>query len=151
MLKVKYSGVNDGKPYPVDMVAFKDGDSVSNLNVENGELKLNGEPVGGGSGGGLVRIDITEDDNGTLIASKTYDEISDIILSGALPYCLYMGAAFHLNYSPTLSEISTMTALPAHKFSSVYVKGSGNTKLLGIDIEEGDNIRFIEYTVTITT
>lgn len=50
MLKTKYSGVNDGKPYPVDMVAFKDGDSVSDLSVENGELKLNGETVGGGSG-----------------------------------------------------------------------------------------------------
>lgn len=85
MLEKKYSGVNDGKPYPVDMVAFKDGDSVSNLKVENGELKLNDNPVGGGSGGsGGNKVIVTFSDNtddGSWVSDKSvtdiYNELGD--------------------------------------------------------------------------
>lgn len=86
MLNKKYSGINDGKPYPVDMVAFKDGDSVSNLNVENGELKLNDKPVGGGSGGGIV-IDTTYDEeSGYYRCEYSLDELYNLLNSGAVVY-----------------------------------------------------------------
>ena len=101
MLKVKYSGVNDGKPYPVDMVAFKDGDSVSNLKVENGELKLNDKPVGGGSGGGgsfSVKFVVS---GGTVTADKTIDEINAVVSTGgAVDVSInYEGTILSANYA----------------------------------------------------
>ncbi len=150
MLEKKYSGVNDGKPYPVDMVAFKDGDSVSNLNVENGELKLNGETVGGGNSG-LVRIDITEDDDGNLTASKTYAEIYDIILSGAVPYCTYYNTVFHLSMSEAVSEVSTMITVPEHIFCNLYAKGIANSTVSYLSVNQSNKVSYTEHTLTFAT
>lgn len=154
MLKVKYSGVNDGKPYPVDMVAFKDGDSVSNLNVENGELKLNGEPVGGGSGGGdVVTAIIKSDDYDNFISgiataaamtartysceNMTFIEAVEAIINGKVLQCYFK----FINDSKAVF----MPFIPSFYIDSVY--GAPRIKLTPVHAElwNGDSDTLIWY------
>ena len=120
MLKVKYSGVNDGKPYPVDMVAFKDGDSVSNLNVENGELKLNGHPVGGGSGGSTItpveiKSNVGPEGKSYYIDGLTFEEAYNMS-NEELTSCLFKGSV------PCIQAMKFKTmALDEHIIMIFYV------------------------------
>ena len=61
--------------------------------------------------GSAMYITISENDDGDLIADKTYYEIAEAIKSGITPYCLYGKYVLSLAYSDALSEISTMVGL----------------------------------------
>lgn len=101
----------------------------------------------------MVRVDITatEDADGvvTYNSSKTYDEISNIILTGKMPYCVYGTYILQLAYSDTIAEMSTFRAAASHKFSCLDVNGTSNSYMRNISIEDG-SVDYTEHLITIT-
>lgn len=70
-------------------------------------------------GGGMVRINLTDDENGDLIADKTYDEIYTFIINGMIPYCVYGSIMLHLSSADVLSEVRPMFTLESIKFTGI--------------------------------
>lgn len=103
--------------------------------------------------GVMVRIDITATENAdgvvTYNSSKTYDEISNTILAGKIPYCVYGTYVLQLAYSDTIAEMSTFKAAASHKFSCLDVNGTSNSYMRNISIEDG-SVDYTEHLITIT-
>lgn len=68
---------------------------------------------------GLMRVIITQDDNGYWVADKTYQEISKAILNEKTPYIVIGDRVLYLQQSSIISEISTFEKAPMHVFTSV--------------------------------
>ena len=102
--------------------------------------------------GGNMFINITIDDNDEYVADKTYNEISKAIESGIIPYCICYGHLFNLSSSGSLDDIQTYAApaVQKHRFSNLFVKGTGNTMVSGIAIDADNNVDFTEYSLTVT-
>jgi hypothetical protein len=101
----------------------------------------------------MVRVDITEDDEGNLLSSKTFAEISDIILAGNIPYCVYREYVFTLSKSSKMSEISTyVVAANTCRFTSIEVMGATSVYLKEIKIEDAGEMQiyYNEYLIACT-
>lgn len=98
--------------------------------------------------GVMVRVDITEDDEGNLLCSKTFAEISDIILAGNIPYCVRWGDVFTLSSSSKMSEVSTYIAAElTHKFTTIRPLDVG-CEVKIITVEETGNVYFDVFVFT---
>lgn len=69
------------------------------------------------SSGGMMRVNITVNDDDTYSADKTYAEISEAIASGIVPYCVLGTDVYMLSFSNAISEMATYSASNKHKFT----------------------------------
>lgn len=85
-------------------------------------------------GGGMVRINLTYDENGDLIADKTYDEIYTLISKGMIPYCVYGSIMLHLSSADALSEVRPMFTLESIKFTGIVNTDGPTVHTFTIDL-----------------
>lgn len=93
-----------------------------------------------------INITATEDDEGNVSynADRTYDEITECIQAGGLPYCVMGERVLTLCSSSVISEVSTYGALAArHDFSCIISATSFNVMML-----DTGNVSYREYVLT---
>lgn len=78
--------------------------------------KLDPKFIPEGAGGGLKYVRISEDEEGNLAASATYEQISEWILAGIDVKCIYGTKMLNLTGSYALSDLSTYAAAAQHTF-----------------------------------
>lgn len=67
----------------------------------------------------MMKVTVYENENGNLVADKTYEEIAEAILNGTTPYVVAYGKNLWLTSSPVLDEVSTFDLVNQHKFTMV--------------------------------
>lgn len=96
-----------------------------------------------------MRINITENEDGTWISDKTYAEIETAISNGIIPYCVYYSLILYLDSADALTGVSPMLSLPEIHFSCISVRGTGDTKAYSVWIDNANSVDFIEHTLTV--
>lgn len=98
-------------------------------------------------GAGSFIINVTMDENENYIADKTYSEISEALVNGQIPYCIFGSAVFYLMESEGL--LTTYFVSTGHYFLNIDPVSFDITT---ITINDQDNIIFNNPgTITVTT
>lgn len=95
------------------------------------------------SGGGMMRINVSQVDDNVYTADKNYVEISEALQAGIVPYCVLGDNFFNLVVSDGFAGISTFAMPVAHKFTCLDFNGPW-LYYLRIDAENGiyfDNVQ----------
>lgn len=88
------------------------------------------------SGGGMMRINVSQVDDNVYTADKNYVEISEALQAGIVPYCVLGDNFFNLVESDGFAGISTFAMPVAHKFTCLVFNGPW-LYCLRIDAENG--------------
>lgn len=99
---------------------------------------------------GMMRINITMDEDDTYRADKTYVGITDAIQKGIIPYCVCGTRVYNLSYSDEMQDVATYLAYPEHKFTNLYVNGENDSTVSSIRINVDNNVSYYEYALTLT-
>lgn len=92
-------------------------------------------------------INVTMDENENYIADKTYSEISEALMNGQIPYCIFGEAVFYMMESSSL--LTTYRTDYSHDFLNINPLSLNITRII---IKDNNNITFNKLgTITVTT
>lgn len=135
-----------GEPFVAATVDGQPGIILTTSNANSHSVKIT--TMVEKSSGGMMRVNITTNDDDTYSADKTYAEIAEAITSGIIPYCVYGTYVLSLYASSAISEVATFKAdSRAHKFSAL---DPFSMKMAVFGINEHGNMQFEELEFTLT-
>ena len=89
-------------------------------------------------GGGAFIVNVTMDENENYIADKTYSEISEALMNGQIPYCIFGPTVFYLMESDYL--LTTYRGDISHVFLHI---APGNLAITQIKITDNSGVKLI--------
>ena len=95
-------------------------------------------------------INLTEDEDGNIVADKSYDEITEVLRNGIIPYCRYGNVILNFVKSDELYDIAPYVSVNEHKFSAVVPQGTANSYVICATFNSAGNVSIDEYILTVT-